>query len=415
MKLNFWFTMVVICFLVTGVVKSDDWPQWRGINRDGISKEKNLLKKWPADGPELIWSYTGLGDGYSSIAISDGFIYLTGEVEEKEALFALDINGKVVWKTVYGSKWKDSYPAMRSTPTVEKDDLFVISGMGEVVDIDRKSGSIKWSVNMIERFEADYSSWGIAESPLIVDNKIICTPGGDDASLVALDKKNGKVIWQTKGLSDKANYCSPILIERGGKKIIATMLAESFVGIDAENGKVLWQDEFSDYQNDTKDINPVSPVYHDGAVYTTSGYDDGGALYTISPDGLRIERKWTDTTLDVHIGGVVLVNGYLYGSNWENNTNGSWICLDWNTGKVMYEKKWINKGAIIAADGMLYCYIEKKGLVGLVEATAKEFKLISEFKLPLGSGQHWAHPAISDGRLYLRHGEALMVYNIKAK
>ena len=212
-----------------------------------------------------------------------------------------------------------------------------------------------------------------------------------------------------------ANYCSPILVERGGFKIIVTMLGEHFVGIDASNGKTLWKDAFEDYQDDPDDINPVSPVYFNGSIYTTSGYDDGGALYDLSEDGLSITRRWTDETLDVHIGGVVLVDGYIYGANWENNSKGNWVCLEWETGKVMYEKKWINKGSIISADGMLYCYTEKKGEVGLVKANPKRFELISSFKLPLGDGQRWAHPAISDGRLYMRRGEALMVYDIKAK
>lgn len=415
MKSGFWFNTVMLCLFAFTIVNADDWSQWRGNNRDGISNEKNLLKQWPEDGPKLLWSFEGLGDGYSSISVAGDLVYLTGESDDKEAVFCLNREGKLLWKTIYGTKWKDSFPAMRSTPTLDGEFLYVISGTGEVVAVNRKNGQIKWSVDMMKKFDADFHSWGIAESPLIVDNKIICTPGGDEASVIALDKTNGNLIWQTTELSEPANYCSPILIERGGKKIIATMLAESFVGIDASNGKLLWRDKFSDYQGDAKDINPVTPIYHNGEIYTTSGYNDGGAMYSLSTDGLSIKRKWVDTTLDVHIGGAVLVDGFIYGANWENNSNGSWVCLDWKTGKVMYEKKWINKGSIIAAEGMLYCYTEKKGIVGLVKANPQEFAMVSEFKLPLGSGQHWAHPAISDGRLFVRHGEALMVYDIKAK
>ena len=414
MKSCIWFNAVLLCLFAVTIVQADDWSQWRGNNRDGISHEKNLLKKWPEDGPKLLWSFEGLSDGYSSISVVGDMIYLTGESDDKEAVFCLNREGKLLWKTVYGTKWKDSFPAMRSTPTVDGEYIYVISGIGEVVALNRKDGKIRWSVDMIKKFDADFHSWGIAESPLIVDDKLICTPGADEASVIALDKSNGNLLWQTTELSESANYCSPILVERGGKKIVVTMLAESFVGIDAINGKLLWRDEFSDYQGDAKDINPVTPIYHNGEIYATSGYNDGGAMYSLAADGLSIKRKWVDTTLDVHIGGAVLVDGYIYGANWENNSNGNWVCLDWKTGKVMYEKKWINKGSIISADGMLYCYTEKKGVVGLVKASPKEFTLISEFKLPLGSGQHWAHPAISDGRLYIRHGEVLMVYDIKA-
>jgi len=404
---------LIICFFITTLVFADNWPQWRGANRDGISSEKNLLKEWPEDGPKLIWAYEDLGAGFSSVAVSKGVIFTTGEVDEKEAVFALDIDGKLLWKTVYGPRWEDSFQAMRSTPTVDSNYIYVVSGTGKLVCLERTTGKIVWSVNAVEDFSAEYHRWGIAESPLVVDDKVICTPGAEEASLVAYDKLTGKLLWQTKELSDEANYCSPILVERAGKKIIATMLSEHFVGIDASTGKTLWQDAFEDYFDDPKDINPVSPLYHNGSFYTTSGYDDGGALYDLSDDGLSITRRWTDKTLDIHIGGAVLVDGYIYGANWINNSKGNWVCLEWETGKVMYEKKWINKGSVISAEGMLYCFTEKKGEVGLVKASPKKFTLVSHFKLPLGSGQRWAHPAISDGRLYLRRGEALMVYDIK--
>ena len=402
-----------IYLAVSAMVFADDWPQWRGMNRDGISHETNLLKKWPEEGPKLIWSYEGLGAGYSSVAVSKNVIFTTGEIDANEAVFALDLNGKLLWKTTYGPRWKDSYQAMRSTPTVDGDNIYVVSGMGKVVCLERKTGNIVWSANPVEQFSAEYHKWGIADSPLIIDDMIICTPGGENASLVAYHKLTGKLIWQSHGLSDVASFCSPILVARGGKKIIVTMLSETFVGIDASNGKILWKDTFEDYQDDPKDINPVSPVYHNGSIYTTSGYDDGGALYDLSEDGLSISRRWTDETLDTHIGGVVLVDGYIYGANWLSNSKGNWVCLEWKTGKVMYEEKWMNKGSIIFADGMLYCYTEKKGEVGLVRPTPDKFSLVSHFKIPLGSGQRWAHPAISDGRLYIRRGEALMVFDIK--
>ncbi len=402
-----------IYLAVSSVVFADDWPQWRGMNRDGISRETNLLKEWPEEGPKLIWSFEGLGAGYSSVAVSKSVIFTTGEIDANEAVFALDINGNLLWKTTYGPRWKDSYQAMRSTPTIDGDNIYVVSGMGKVVCLERKTGNIVWSANPVEQFSAEYHRWGIADSPLIIDDMVICSPGGENASVVAYHKLTGKLIWQSHGLSDVASFCSPILVERGGKKIIVTTLSETFVGIDASNGRTLWKDTFNDYQDDPKDINPVSPVYYNGSIYTTSGYDDGGALYDLSEDGLSISRRWADETLDVHIGGVVLVDGYIYGANWLSNSKGNWVCLEWKTGKVMYEEKWMNKGSIIFADGLLYCYTEKKGEVGLVRPTPDKFSLVSHFKIPLGSGQRWAHPAISDGRLYIRRGEALMVFDIK--
>lgn len=406
---------IVSLFFLVYSLSADDWPQWRGIERNGVSQETNLLKSWPKDGPPLLWSNENIGTGFASISISNGKIYITGNVDDDEILTSLDLNGNIQWQTIYGSIWDDSYSDARSTPTVEGTYLYVISGMGEVVCIDLATGKIKWSVDTVQKFDGDYHHWGIAESPLIVDDKVICTPGAEEASVVALDKNTGKLIWQTTSLSEQANYCSPILINRGGNKIITTQLAESFVGINAENGNVIWKIEYESYQDDPTDINIISPLYHDGNLYVTSGYNDGGAMFELSEDGTKITKKWVDKTLDVHVGGVVKVGDYIYGANWENNRMGNWVCLDWNTGKVMYEKKWKNKGSIITAEGMLYCYDEKKGNIGLVKANPEKFDLVSSFKIPLGKGPYWAHPAISDGRLYIRHGNALMVYDIQSK
>jgi outer membrane protein assembly factor BamB len=416
-RINPVYTILIfmISLLFASQSFADDWPQWRGPDRNGISQEKDLLKSWPENGPSLVWTKEDLGKGFSSVTIAKGRLFITGIVDEQEMLTSLDLEGNIQWQTKYGPLWEDSFSEARTSPTIDGDQIYVISGMGKVVCFETVSGKIKWSADTVEEFDGEYHRWGIAESPLIVDDKVICTPGGDEASVVAFDKITGKLIWQTKSLSEQANYCSPILIERGGKKIIATQLAESFVGINAEDGSVIWQDKYEDYQDDPKDINIVSPVYHDGHIYVTSGYDDGSAMFELSADGTKITRKWVDQTLDVHHGGIVRIGDYIYGANWEDNKNGNWICLDWNTGKVMYEEKWNTKGSIISADGMLYCYEEKKGNLALVKANPEKFEKVSSVKIPLGKGPHWGHPSISDGRLYVRHGDALMVYDIKNK
>jgi outer membrane protein assembly factor BamB len=405
--------VVSVVTFSTKDILAADWPQFRGPDRNGISGETGLKKSWPANGPELLWSFEGLGSGYSSASIVADNIYITGEIDKQETLFALDAKGNLKWKTVYGSRWTRSHPEVRTTPTVDGDLLYVISGLGNVACIEAASGKIRWQVQVAEKYGAEYHRWGIAESPLLVDDKVIVTPGGNEVSLVALHKDTGEQVWASDGIGDKSNYCSPILIEHGGKKIIATMLENSFVGIDAANGKYLWQDKYSDYFGDHKAINPVSPVYYEGLIYTTSGYDDGGALFELSADGTSIKRLWVDKTLDVHHGGVVIVDGYIYGANWLNNREGNWVCIELRSGKVMYEQPWQTKGSIIYADGLLYCYEEKRGHIALVRPNPKTFEVVSSFVIPLGSKQHWAHPAISDGRLFVRHGEALMVYDIR--
>jgi outer membrane protein assembly factor BamB len=203
-------------------------------------------------------------------------------------------------------------------------------------------------------------------------------------------------------------------VRRGPDKLIVTMTDNYVIGVDARTGKLLWKDSEKDqFGGENKSINPVSPIHHDGKVYATSGYDDGGAMLALSSDGPGFTREWVDETLDNHHGGVVFVDGHIYGSNWKGNGDGAWVCLDWDTGKVKYEDHWNNKGSITYADGMLYCYEEKGGNMALVRPTPEKFDVVSSFKVELGNGRHWAHPVVCGGILYIRHGEVLMAYDIK--
>ncbi len=391
-----------------------DWPQWRGPNRDGKSSETGLLKKWPEGGPKLLWSIDGLGTGFSTVSVADGLLYTTGMVGREGILFAYDLQGNLKWKKSYGAEWRGSSPGVRTTPTVDQDRVYVMSGHGRVVCFDAKTGEEKWAVDTLKRFDGKNIRWGISESVLVDRNNLICTPGGKDATIVALDKMTGETVWTSKGLSEKSCYSSLILVERGGNHLVVNITENSVVGVDADTGKVLWVDKFEEYQEKPKNINPVTPVYYNGCIYATSGYDDGGAMLELSLDGSKVSRKWVDTTLDCHHGGVVIVDGYIYGANWKSNRDGNWVCLDWDSGKVMYEEEWICKGSITYADGMLYCYEEKEGTVALVKASPKGFDIVSSFEVSKGTGKHWAHPVVCDGRLYIRHGDALMVYDIKA-
>ena len=400
--------------LVGRMCCADDWPQFRGPDRDGKSAETGLLQKWPDGGPELLWSVEGLGIGFSSVAVADGFIYTTGMLDSEGFLFAYDVNGEFQWKVSYGPEWRRSHKGTRTTPTVDTDRLYIFSGTGVLACFDAKSGEKKWTVDTLEKFQGENLMWGIAESVLIVGPNAICTPGGKDASVVALDKMTGQTVWTSKGLSEKSAYCSPKLIEIGGTELIVTMLEKSVVGLDAKTRKVLWKDKIN--EGIGRSNHPVTPLYQDGYIYITAGYDKVGVKYQLSADGTKITKKWEDATLDVHHGGVVLVNGYLYGANWNSNARGDWVCLEWDTGKVMYEARWNgNKGSIIYADNMLYCYDENTGDVALVKPSPKGFEIVSSFRITMGTGKHWAHPAISDGGLYIRHGDVLMAYDIKQK
>ncbi|MBI9017264.1 MAG: PQQ-like beta-propeller repeat protein [Phycisphaerae bacterium] len=409
-------TVVVSVILMSSLAMGADWPGFRNADRTGQSSEKNLMDKWPEGGPKELWSVTGLGLGYSSAAIAKGVVYTTGvDPETKEGfIFAYDLKGKPIWKKSYGPGWKGSYKGARTTPVIENDRLYIMTGYGVAKCFDAKTGDPKWSVDTLGTFKGKNITWGISESILIAGDKVICSPGGDDASLVALDKMTGQTKWTTKGLSEKSAYCSPIVVKYANRNIVITMLENSFVGVDADSGEVLWKEKNpkkpgSAYGN----INPVSPVYHNGYFYITSGYKCGGAMFQIAKDGKGVKQIWDDAELDVHHGGVVYIDGYLYASSHAANS-GKWMCVDFMTGKVMYADKGLGaQGSTIAANGKLYCWDEKKGNLALVNATPKGFDIISSFKIEKGDKEFWAHPAISDAVMYVRHGDVLMAYDIK--
>ena len=412
-----WVVLVVLgVFLAGGICYGDDWPQFRGLSRDGKSVETGLLKKWPEGGPELLWSVGGLGIGYSSVAVADGFVYTTGMLDGEGFLFAYDLAGRLKWKVSYGPEWMGSYKGTRTTPTVDGQRVYVFSGTGILACFDAKTGEKVWQVDTLAKFDGKNIRWGMSGSPLIDGDKVYCTPGGKKGTMVALDKMTGRTIWATTGLDELSAYSSAILVERDGNRLLINMIQKSVICVDADNGELIWREPYVT----PSDTGGVTPIYQDGCVYVTSAvereFTRGGVMFELSADGTSVTEKWNDRTLDCGHGGVVLVDGYLYGSTFDGIPNGDWICLDWDSGQVMYKVKWNgHKGSVIYADGMLYCYDEITGDVALVRPSEKDFEIVSSFKITQGAGQHWAHPAISDGRLYIRRGDALMAYDIKGR
>ena len=372
-----------------------DWPQWRGPNRDGKSTETGLLKKWPEGGPKLLWTASeDLGKGFSTVSVANGAIYTTGMDGRDGWLFAFDLDGKLRWKRKYGPEFRKFPPSTRTTPTVEDGRLYIMSGMGLAACYEAKSGKQVWAVDTVEKFGGQNIRWGIAESPLIVDEKVIITAGGPDAAVVALNKLTGKTIWTTKGLSDKSAYVSPLRIRDEKKDLIVTVTEAHIIGVRSKDGTVLWKHPYSGRCQ----AHVNTPLYHDGQVYITSGYDEGGVMMKLSENGETCEILWKDKTLDTHHGGVILLDGHIYGASWKGNRTGNWVCLDWKTGDVKYDTRWKCKGSLTYAEGHFYCYEEDGGTVGLVEATPKGFRVVSTFRVTQGSGKHWAHPVIAHGR-----------------
>ena len=390
------------------------WPQWQGPKRNNISEETGLLKSWPEGGPKMLWQVGGLGGGFSTVSIADGKIYTTGMVNKEGFVFCIDWNGKEVWKQSYGAEWTGDKPGVRCTPTIDGR-VYVISGQGVVSCLNAADGKIEWQENAAQTFEGKTPRWGYAESPLILKDKVIFTVNGAKATIIALDKNTGKLLWSGGDLKEDATYCSPIAFEHGGRTIIAAYTGKHIFGVDAADGKILWTYTISESGQRGRDIHPNTPVYLDGMLFCTSGYDTGAVMLKLSADGASVEKAWANKDFDVHHGSVVLIDGYLYGANWKDNGDGDWMCVEWKTGKTMYQTHWENKGSLTIAEGMLYCYEEKNGNVALVKAEPTGFNPISIFKISLGNGEHWAHPVICGKRLFIRHGDVLMAYDIAAK
>lgn len=400
--------IVLVVLVGFSTVWGADWPQFRGPGRDGTSDETGLMKQWPENGPAELWSCTGMGEGFSSVAVAGGVAYTCGMISREGYVFAIDPQGKVRYKVNYGPEWDTpgNLPGARTTPTLDGERLYLMSGEGRLACYNAADGKRLWYVDTFKKFGGRNIRWGIAESVLVDGNKVICTPGGKDAAVVALDKMTGETLWTSTGLSQVSAYCSPALVEWAGKRLVVTLVEKALVGIDADSGQVYWTLPHPV----SYDIQAVSPLHKDGTIFVSNGYRHGSLGFALASDGMNAEQKWAEKSLNIHHGGAVLVDGRVHGASMK----GQWICLDLATGKVMFSDKLVGEGSAICADGMLYAY-GQNGRLGLVRIKPEGYEFVSSFKISKGSGEHWAHPALSDGRLYIRHGNALMCYDIRAR
>lgn len=395
--------LIALATLLTNA-SAQDATRWRGPTGDGIYPENGLLKQWPAGGPEILWSYEELGQGHSSAIVDQGFVYTNGMINGMGYLFKFDLNGKLVYRKEYGPEFKDSYYGTRGTPTIMGDKIYLLSSFGKLVCFSNESGEILWSKDLVKEYGGRVIEWGINETP-VVDGKIIyVTPGGKKNAMVALNRHNGDLVWSSPGTGEMTAYCTPLLFNHNGLKILATHFESHLVGFDATTGKMLWKQ----YQPNTYSVHPNTPIYEDGLLFYFSGYGQGGGMLELSPDGNSIKRIWTHKKMDSRMGGAVLVDGYIYGSG----DSRVWSCYDWESGEEKYTSSEIGHGVVIYADGMLYCY-SQRGELAMVAPDPSGFRVISETRVSLGSEQHWAHPVIYDGVLYLRHGRALIAYKVK--
>ena len=386
-------------------LQAGDSPRFRGPEGDGVFAETGLLASWPDSGPKMLWAAEGLGETYASMSIVDGHIFTTGLIEQRGKLFALDLKGQQVWVKDYGAEFDGrGYPGTRNTPTFHGGKLYLLSSLGKAMAFDAKTGEVQWQVDLFEKFKGENTYFGLSESLVIDGGKVFVTPGGPDASVAALDAETGETVWTSGGLSDGAAYCTPRIFDNGTHRQLVTMVAKHVVGIDPEKGDVLWRQPYEV----SYDIHAVSPEFIGNGIFVSHGYEQGSKLFELAADGRSVTEKWSHAELDVHHGGAVVHDGHIYGAA----SKKSWFSLEAATGKEAASIRRLGKGAVVFADGHLYGYTEA-GEVVLVDPDPANFKVISSFKIERGSGNHWSHPVISNGVLYIRHGEVLMAYDVK--
>jgi len=401
-----------------------NWPQWRGPRRDGVSTEVNLLQTWPAGGPPKLWVASGLGAGFSSVSISGGRIFTMGDRADGQYVFGLnETNGQQIWATRVGGRHQDDYGGPRGTPTIDGALLYAIDTDGDIVCLETATGKERWRRSMPRDFGGQMmSSWMFSESPLVDGDRVIVTPGGRAAAIVALDKLTGKDVWRATVPSlgssgrDGAGYSSIMISNGGGVKHYVQLMGRGLVGVRADDGAFLWG--YNRVANSTANIS--TPIIKDDLVFDSTSYGQGAALVQLSADGAgkvkATERYFLDgNTLQNHHGGFVLIDGVLYGGH--GQTNGFPFALDMATGKMLWPRTrgaGVGSAAVTAADGRLY-YRYEDGTMALIAANPAEYQLISTFKIPNATPNHpsWAHPVISDGKLYLREQDFLNVYSIK--
>jgi len=373
-----------------------------------------LLKLWTEKGPELLWSFEGLGFGHSSVAVANDKVYVAGirdTISSVGTLYTFDLNGKLLWQKDYGKDFTMNFHGTRSTPVVVDDLIYIESGMGAVYCLSSETGDQVWAVDFIKDLGVDsVILFGYSESVLIDGDNLICVPGGKENNVVALNRFTGKKIWSSPGNEEIATYNSPILINHNGVKLVIEMTSHSIMGIDAETGQKYWRVE----QTQQNKIHANTPLYFDGKLVIASAGREttsGMVQLQLSADGKNAEVTWRNKKLTNLMGGLVRIDTCLYGSAYLKN---DWQVINWNTGEMTVQNKDLGGGSIIYADGLFYCYAENDGEIALVNASPEKFEIISRFKVPLGTDQHWARLVIKDGRLYIRHGNALMTYKISS-
>ena len=388
----------------------EEWPQFRGPNRDGLSKETGLLKQWPTNGPALAWKAEKLGLGYSAVSVAGGKVFTAGDAPEGSFVHALDLNGKPKWTATLGRAGdRGGYTGPRATPTVEGGNVYMLGQFGDLVCYEAESGKEVWRKNLAKDLSGKVGGWGYSESVIVDGDHVICTPGGPNGTMAALDKKTGAEVWRTKDWTDGADYVSAIVTSIDGVKQYVQLTQRSVAGV-APDGKVLWR---ANRKGSTAVI--PTPLVKDNLVYVTSGYGIGCNLFKVTKTGdeFKAEEVYANQEMDDHHGGVILLGDHVYG----HSESKGWTCQDLKTGASVWNSTKLGKGSIAYADGHFYLRFEEgKGTVALIEATPTGYKETGRFHQPDRSTKNsWPHPVVVGGKLYLRDQQVLLCYDVKAQ
>jgi outer membrane protein assembly factor BamB len=410
----FRFTAILSLFVFFSFANSQsapdaDWPQWRGPLRNGLSSDTGLLKQWPAEGPKVSWTIANLGEGYGSIAIKGDRIFVQGTSGAASVVFCLNrADGKTIWQAALGPMVREGRGnGPRATPTVDADKLFVMTENGDLAALRLRDGGVVWRKNILKEFGGNNPHWLISESPLVDGNRLVVSPGGNGAGIVAFDKNSGNLLWKSGELSDGAGYSSCITATVGGVPMYMNFTESAAVGVRATDGKLLWK--YGKAANGT--ANCSTPIFADNKVFFTSAYGTGAALLnlTASNGGVNAQEAYFTREMKNHHGGVVLVNGHLYGFS-----DSILTCMEFNTGKVMWRDRSVGKGSLTYADGMLFL-VGEGHRVGLAEANPQAYVPKGGFAIQDFGKPSWAHPVVVGGKLYIRNQGTLTAYQVKAQ
>lgn len=398
---------IVSIALFTQCHSKQEVAQWRGPDRNGIYPETNLLTQWPEEGPKLLWRNDDLGLGYSTVAVTSKRVYTIGTIDSISYVFSFNTKGDLIWKKPLGKDWTKNWPGIRSTPVIYGDKGYVLNGFGVIYCFDADNGNIKWSRDIAKDFDSGFLLFGMCENLLIDGDKLFCTPAGNKADVVALNRETGELIWKTKGSNDSTAYTSPILVPIGDKKYFITQTRKKLISVNSETGEVAWT-----YSLKGSPL-PNTLMFHNGYLYALDAWKSGSFMLKIADNGASVNEVWRTFDLDHQQGDMVLLNDRLYGSG---NSGRKFGCYDWNTGKEIYSDSTnVDVVNVISAENLIY-YYDLRGTVKLLKPTENSFEKLGSFKIKGGTSQlHCSHPVIKDGRLYIRHDNSLFVYDIAKK